>query len=388
MTYNVGNRLTQAQSNLNAVESYGYDASGLRLWKQGPDGVTHVFYNGLDSKPLADFYLASGSVQGGTPMVYFAGKRVDNQSVEDRLGTAVVEGGTTRMAYFPYGEQRSGTSNEVQYATYKRDSVTNLDYAQHRYYSSQIVRFTTPDPYDGSTDPQVPQSFNRYVYVISDPINGNDSTGLDGSPADGCKVNGIWISLCLVGNPTRPTVPNTVYATLRKAQALLSDRSGLSMDCERDIEKIDAQRDPSQRNPDVTFDSVINAAAGASFKSGVGSADPISALYANPVAGPAAQRQEDAQYGPGQTIGNDFARNPHGLTAESVLGGSTIYINPTLISKNLLIDETLLFHEAFHLMGFTDDDLQKALGLTVDPNNTKNITLKLTKDCFTGKDNN
>ncbi len=37
MTYSVENRLTQATSNLNGTESYGYDAAGLRLWKQGPD---------------------------------------------------------------------------------------------------------------------------------------------------------------------------------------------------------------------------------------------------------------------------------------------------------------------------------------------------------------
>jgi RHS repeat-associated protein len=148
MTYNVENRLTQAISNLNGTESYGYDPAGHRLWKQGPDGVTHVYYNGLDGQPLADFYYSAQDqqVHGGTPMLYFAGKRVDNAAVEDRLGTAVVENGQQRMAFFPYGEQRSGTATDVQYATYKRDSTTNLDYAHQRYYSSQIARFLTPDP--------------------------------------------------------------------------------------------------------------------------------------------------------------------------------------------------------------------------------------------------
>jgi len=73
-------------------------------------------------------------------MVYFAGKRVDNGSVEDRLGTALVEGGTASVAHYPYGELSSPTSAEVQFATYKHDSTTNFDYAQHRYYSSQIAR--------------------------------------------------------------------------------------------------------------------------------------------------------------------------------------------------------------------------------------------------------
>jgi RHS repeat-associated protein len=184
--YNVENKLTQATSNLNGTESYGYDPAGYRVWKQGPDTVIHVFYNGGDGKPLADFHWDTGlgAARGGDPNLYFAGKRVDNAAVEDRLGTAVVSGDQTRMSFFPYGELRSGTTTEVQYATYKRDSVTNLDYAQQRYYSGQISRFTAPDPYDGSADGQAPQTFNRYAYAGTDPVNANDPTGLDN-----CKVN-------------------------------------------------------------------------------------------------------------------------------------------------------------------------------------------------------
>jgi hypothetical protein len=51
-------------------------------------------------------------------MLYFAGRRVDNAAVEDRLGTAVVENGQQRMAFCPYGSERSGTASQVQYATY------------------------------------------------------------------------------------------------------------------------------------------------------------------------------------------------------------------------------------------------------------------------------
>ena len=47
----------------------------------------------LVAKMLGDFYLQSSNVRGGSPVVYFAGKRVDIQSVEDRLGTAVLENG-------------------------------------------------------------------------------------------------------------------------------------------------------------------------------------------------------------------------------------------------------------------------------------------------------
>ena len=184
-----------------------YDAAGLRLWKQSIDLVTHVFYNGLDGKPLADFYLQNGSVQGGTPMVYFAGKRIDNGSVEDRLGTAVVQSGKSRK-FFPYGEFRSGPVADVQFATYERDWVTKLDYAHQRYYSSQIARFTTPDPDSNSAKPEIPQTFNRYPYVVGDPVNKNDPTGLfffcdasEDCPIDAVRENDSGAGGAFVGDP-------------------------------------------------------------------------------------------------------------------------------------------------------------------------------------------
>jgi RHS repeat-associated protein len=191
MTYNVENRLTQAISNLNGTDNYGYDPAGHRVWKQGPDGVTHVYYNGLDGKPLADFSLnpQTQQVQGGSPMLYFAGKRVDNAAVEDRLGTAVVENGQQRMAFFPYGSQRSGTSSQVQYATYTRDATTTLDYAQQRYYSSQIGRYTTPDPKRSSAQAANPQSWNRYSYALGDPVNKTDPSGADPEFEDGEEMS-------------------------------------------------------------------------------------------------------------------------------------------------------------------------------------------------------
>jgi len=163
------------------------------------DSVIRVYYNGLDGKPLADFYL-SGSVQGGDPMVYFAGKRVDNVSVEDRLGTAVAQTGQSRK-FFPYGELRSDPVTGLQFATYQRDSTTNFDYAHQRYYSSQIARFTTPDPNHANTggtgDPAEPQSWNRYTYVGGDPVNFADPEGLVKRVPD-CGPNWIRSGLSCV----------------------------------------------------------------------------------------------------------------------------------------------------------------------------------------------
>jgi RHS repeat-associated protein len=129
--------------------------------------------------------------------------------VEDRLGSDVTTNGDHRKSYYPYGELKPGMwPVDPQFATYRRDSATQFDYAQQRYYSSKIARFLTPDPWGGSAGPGEPQSFNRYAYVQGDPINHFDSTGLgpeDLGKDDGgdwgkhCELNGIY---CGTGTAT------------------------------------------------------------------------------------------------------------------------------------------------------------------------------------------
>jgi RHS repeat-associated protein len=69
-------------------------------------------------------------------------------------------------------------NDQVKFATYTRDAATGLDYADQRYYSSSFGRFTTPDPFKPSADPQNPTSWNRFTYVLGDPANKNDPQGL------------------------------------------------------------------------------------------------------------------------------------------------------------------------------------------------------------------
>jgi hypothetical protein len=90
---------------------------------------------------------------------------------------------------------------------------------------------------------------------------------------------------------------------------------------------------------------------------------------------------------PGQTISDDFTRDPNGLVAESVLGGNTVYINPGLIGGNKFVNEAFLLHEGLHGLGLGDEDIQTRLGIDVNPKNTKNIADKLYTDCVKGKNN-
>ena len=65
----------------------------------------------------------------------------------------------------------------VKFGTYMQDSFTGLDYADQRFYASSYGRFNTADPYQASAGAGDPGSWNRYSYVVGDPVNRVDPTG-------------------------------------------------------------------------------------------------------------------------------------------------------------------------------------------------------------------
>ena len=63
--------------------------------------------------------------------------------------------------------------------SYERDTETQLDYAKARYFSSVQGRFISSDPLLASGRPAVPESWNRYTYVLNNPLVLVDPDGLD-----------------------------------------------------------------------------------------------------------------------------------------------------------------------------------------------------------------
>jgi RHS repeat-associated protein len=59
----------------------------------------------------------------------------------------------------------------------ERDIETGLDYFEARYYSSTQGRFTSVDPLLESAEREIPQSWNRYTYVLNNPLLYTDPTG-------------------------------------------------------------------------------------------------------------------------------------------------------------------------------------------------------------------
>ena len=182
LTYDMENRLATATSGT-AVESYFYDEANHRVEKTmgsndylyfyGPSGkllsIRSVAANGVTSV-VADRVYSGGMLLGSAG----ASGNWDVSTLTDRLGTAATG--------YPYGTDRGGSvgNDQPDFATYTKENTTGFEYANQRYYSAGMGRFLTVDPYGGNAHPGSPQSWNRYAYTQSDPINKNDPTGLVG----------------------------------------------------------------------------------------------------------------------------------------------------------------------------------------------------------------
>jgi RHS repeat-associated protein len=99
--------------------------------------------------------------------------------------------GVRRHDYLPFGEEiQAGVGGRTtsqgyvddnlrqKWAKLERDGETGLDYAQARYYSSTMGRFTSPDPLLSSGMASAPQTWNRYSYALNNPLKYIDPTGL------------------------------------------------------------------------------------------------------------------------------------------------------------------------------------------------------------------
>ncbi len=101
----------------------------------------------------------------------------------------------SRRDFLPFGEEIAPDQN-VNYRTtahkylpnddgvrqkftgYQKDKETGLDFAEARMYENRHARFTAVDPLLASGKSADPQTFNRYVYVMNNPLVFTDPTGL------------------------------------------------------------------------------------------------------------------------------------------------------------------------------------------------------------------
>jgi RHS repeat-associated protein len=181
-SYDGVNRLKQINA---GAASYTYFGAS-RIKKVVGSTTTVYVYSG--DRPIAEYvngslskeYVYVGSrllaTLAGSSVTYHHPDQLSNRAETDAAGNVL-----RRFGHFPFGEiwYETGTADKWKFTTYERDSgsgETGLDYARIRYYSSVQGRFLSADALGGARG--VPQSLNRYAYVMNDPINLLDPSGL------------------------------------------------------------------------------------------------------------------------------------------------------------------------------------------------------------------
>jgi RHS repeat-associated protein len=161
--------------------TYVYDHAGKRVKKANETSWEYYFY-GVGGQKLVTLPCTSGGCSAPQYNVYFGGKLVKSKGVlvvTDRLGSVRVSGNlgvVERMSYYPYGEEKTSTGDDREkFGTYTRDNA-GQDYADQRYYAVGAGRFGTPDRSKGAHR-GAPSTWNKYLYVVGDPINFYDPRG-------------------------------------------------------------------------------------------------------------------------------------------------------------------------------------------------------------------
>ena len=172
-TFNAENQITQMDA---GAAFYAYDGDGRRMKKTLGTETTYYFY--------AVGVLVSEFSTTNTGATAAASTDRTTYQTSDKLGTAVLIMAAAGLVVennrsLPYGEEWQpavGSDNEQKFTSYQRDAESGLDYAIHRFDATTRGVFMSVDR--GPINLLLPQSLNRYIYAMADPLNYTDPSGL------------------------------------------------------------------------------------------------------------------------------------------------------------------------------------------------------------------
>lgn len=183
-TYDSENKQIAVTNGSGTVGQYFYDGDGKRVKKVVPNGETTIFVYDAGGKSIAEYSTIVES-QAAAKTSYLTNDHLGSPRITtDGVGQVI-----SRRDFPPYGEEIARAnygcdSVRKKFTGKERDSETTLDYFGARYYSAQIARWTTPDPFMPSAKDINPQTWNRYSYVLNNPLRYVDPNGLDYSDLD------------------------------------------------------------------------------------------------------------------------------------------------------------------------------------------------------------
>lgn len=205
-TYNAENKIAKVDN----VSAYIYDGEGQRVRKLVGENLRFIY--SISGQLIAEFSGSTGSLQkeyiyGASGLLATIEPTAINSNgtrytTPDHLGSprVVTNAGASvisRHDYMPFGDELgTGVGGRTigmgfgvaeglrkKFTSHERDTETGLDYMQARYYQGLQGRFTSADPLLASGKPLNPQSWNRYSYVLNNPVRLLDPNGLDGVEA-------------------------------------------------------------------------------------------------------------------------------------------------------------------------------------------------------------
>ena len=187
-SFSVDNLLLAAGS-----ATYGYDASGIRVSK-GQGGQTTIYVSDL-SGGLTEVLQERDSSTGAIKASYIYGlgliARIDSTGnilyyhFDGQHNTVALSNDSGRVtdtyAYEPFGKMLKHTGSSRQPYAFLgmygvQQETPSLYYMRARYYDAGNHRFLSTDAYPATL--HNPQTLNRYVYALNDPVSKLDPSGL------------------------------------------------------------------------------------------------------------------------------------------------------------------------------------------------------------------
>jgi RHS repeat-associated protein len=186
-TYNEMGLLKEVKEGSTVKATYAYDGLGRRV-KTVEDGATTYFVYGLGIDPI---WEKTGTTE--TRHFYANGMRIARQVVggstyyyhTDALGstwriTDATKATVFSTSYEPFGRSWGTTGSlfgteRYRFLGERNDTVTGQTYLRARQYDPEIGRFISADPVLGAL--AMPQTLNRYAYVVNNPLKYTDPTG-------------------------------------------------------------------------------------------------------------------------------------------------------------------------------------------------------------------
>jgi RHS repeat-associated protein len=186
LAYDPENRLSYVVTTNNIYSMFGYDSGGSRLWKQsnGTNGLQVWIGGNYEEKNGQILFHVSAAGKtvctfdktGTNVFVYYHPDHLHSTAIETDVSGIRKQ----HYEYMAFGQDRFTESSSAfpvsrRYTSQVLDEDTGLYFYNARYYDPVLGRFIQPD----STIPifSNPQAYNRYSYVLDNPLKYVDPTG-------------------------------------------------------------------------------------------------------------------------------------------------------------------------------------------------------------------